>query len=131
MYLGHGVILDVGAEDAELIIGDNVKVFHHSLIGAFQRVQIGNGVQIAECVTIRDHNHNTDAEDMHRSMVSANVAIGDGAWIARGAAVLMGVKVGAGAVVAANAVVTKDIPARAVAAGVPAKVVRYRESVPA
>ena len=40
--------------------------------------------------------------------------------------VLDGVRIGDGAVVAAGAVVVNDIPAMAIAAGVPAKVVRLR-----
>jgi acetyltransferase-like isoleucine patch superfamily enzyme len=125
VYLGHGVVLDVG-ESAELVLGDRVKVFHHSLIGAFDSVKIGDNVQVAESVTIRDHNHDITAPDMHKSISKAPVAIGEDAWIARGVAVLAGATIGAGAVVAANAVVTKDVPALTVAAGVPAKVISYR-----
>ncbi|WP_307094148.1 acyltransferase [Arthrobacter sp. V1I9] len=130
VYLGHGVVLDVG-EKAELVFGDRVKVFHHSLIGAFDSVRIGDNVQVAESVTIRDHNHDTAAVDMHKSMSKAAVSIGNDAWIARGVAVLAGVTVGSGAVVAANAVVTKDVPTMAVAAGVPAKVISHREQLSA
>lgn len=125
VYLGHGVILDVG-ESADLVIGDRVKVFHHSLIGAFDSVRIGDNVQIAESCTVRDHNHDITAGDMHKTMSKASVFIGEDAWIARGVAVLAGATIGAGAVVAANAVVTRDVPALAVAAGVPAKVINYR-----
>ncbi|MBT2594719.1 acyltransferase [Arthrobacter sp. ISL-72] len=122
VYLGHGVILDVG-EHASLRVGDGVKVFHHSLIGAFDEVTIRDEVQIAESVTIRDHNHATHNIDMHRTLVSDPVTIGAGAWIARGVAVLAGATVGEGAVVAANAVITRGtcVPPMSVVGGVPAK----------
>ncbi|HLP78588.1 MAG TPA: hypothetical protein VK327_16910, partial [Candidatus Paceibacterota bacterium] len=46
--------------------------------------------------------------------------------IGHGATVLQGVTIGEGAVIAAGAVVVHDIPDNAIAAGVPARVVRYR-----
>jgi acetyltransferase-like isoleucine patch superfamily enzyme len=56
----------------------------------------------------------------HRSVVH----LGDGCWIGSGSVVMA--DVGCDAVVGAGSVVTKPLPARAVAAGVPAKVIRYR-----
>lgn len=56
------------------------------------------------------------------------IEIGHDVWIGSRAMVLDGVKVGDGAIIAANAVVTKDVPAYAVVAGVPAKIIRYRFS---
>lgn len=52
--------------------------------------------------------------------------IGNDVFIAANAIVLAGVKVGDGAVVAAGSVVTRDVPAYAIVAGVPARVVRMR-----
>jgi phosphonate metabolism protein (transferase hexapeptide repeat family) len=54
------------------------------------------------------------------------VEIGHDVWIGHGAIVMPGVKIGHGAVVAAGAVVTKDVPAYAVVAGVPAKRIKWR-----
>lgn len=50
--------------------------------------------------------------------------IGNKVWIATNALVLPGVNVGDGAIVAAGAVVTKDVPAKCMVAGVPARVVK-------
>ena len=57
----------------------------------------------------------------------AIIAIALAAWIGYNAQVLRGVRVGDNAVIGANSVVTRDIPANAVAAGTPARVVRMRE----
>jgi acetyltransferase-like isoleucine patch superfamily enzyme len=54
------------------------------------------------------------------------VTIGDDVWLGARAIIVRGVTVGEGAVVGAGAVVSKDVPARAVVAGVPARVIRSR-----
>lgn len=55
-----------------------------------------------------------------------DVVIGNDVWLCTDATILSGVTVGHGAVVACGAVVTRDIPPYAIAAGNPAKVVRWR-----
>jgi acetyltransferase-like isoleucine patch superfamily enzyme len=54
------------------------------------------------------------------------VSIGDGAWLGAGAKILDGVIVGDHAVIGAGAVVRESVPSRAIAVGVPAKVVGER-----
>jgi acetyltransferase-like isoleucine patch superfamily enzyme len=52
--------------------------------------------------------------------------IGADCWIGAKAVITAGVTLGDGCVIGAGAVVTRDVPANAIAAGVPAKVVRMR-----
>lgn len=52
------------------------------------------------------------------------VTIKRGAWVGANAIILQGVTIGENAVVGAGSVVTKNIPARVVAAGNPAKIIR-------
>ncbi len=67
-----------------------------------------------------------------RRGVSQGIQLGENVWLGTGAKVLDGVTIGRDVVVGANAVVTEDLPDGAVAAGVPARVVRRREAaVPA
>ena len=72
-----------------------------------------------------DESDDTSFFDWRRSHP---VTIGHDVWIGHGAIILPGRSVGTGAVVAAGAVVTRDVPAYAIVAGVPAKVVRMRFS---
>lgn len=65
-------------------------------------------------------NHKTEA------ISKGNIVVKDDVWIGYGATILSGVTIGQGAVIAAGAVVTKDIPPYAIAAGVPAKVIKFR-----
>ena len=50
--------------------------------------------------------------------------IGNKVWIATNALILPGVSIGDGAIVAAGAVVAKDVPAKCMVAGVPARVIK-------
>ena len=61
----------------------------------------------------------------------APIVIGDGAWLGENVVVCPGVHIGRGAVVGANSVVVRDVPARAVAVGAPAVVVRQLETTSA
>jgi acetyltransferase-like isoleucine patch superfamily enzyme len=58
------------------------------------------------------------------------IIIEDGVWIGANSIILSGVKIGAGAVIGAGSIVTKDIPPYSIAAGNPAKVVKFRFDEP-
>ncbi len=71
--------------------------------------------------------HGVDA-DYRSHRQAARVTIGNDVWIGHGAVIMPGVSICDGAVVGANAVVTRDVPAYAVVAGAPARVLRQRFS---
>ncbi|MFG1319707.1 LbetaH domain-containing protein [Xanthobacter autotrophicus] len=67
-----------------------------------------------------------DETDFFQWRRDQRLTLGHDVWIGHGAVVLAGRSVGTGAVAAAGAVVTKDVPAYAIVAGVPARVVKER-----
>ncbi len=112
-----------------LHIGDRVIFGHHCTLAAVEYLAIGDDCLIAEMVSIRDHDHRFDRLDIpvrEQGAVSAPVHIGRNVWLGAKVTVVKGVRIGDNAVIGANAIVTRDIPANAVAAGVPARVLRYR-----
>ncbi|MBP2561181.1 acetyltransferase-like isoleucine patch superfamily enzyme [Neorhizobium galegae] len=108
-------------------IGSGCSVNPYACISG--KVRCGNGVRIASLVSIVGFNHGFDDPNMpinDQPHETLGITIGDDVWIGANAVILDGVTIGSGAVIAAGAVVTKDIPDLAIAAGVPAKVVRRR-----
>jgi acetyltransferase-like isoleucine patch superfamily enzyme len=102
----------------------------HAYIGCYciiGRAAIGDRAQIASGVQIlsgsRQHVRNEDGEISGSEQgIFTTVGIGARCWI--GAAAVVMADVGEGATVGAGSVVTRPIPARSVAAGNPARVIR-------
>jgi acetyltransferase-like isoleucine patch superfamily enzyme len=100
-----------------------------TVLVSYAGVSIGDECLIGEYVSIRDADHGSDAATPMRLQAhrKAPIRIGRDVWIARGAVILKGVTIGDGAIVAANSVVTRDVPALAVVAGAPARIIKYRD----
>ncbi|WP_205836992.1 DapH/DapD/GlmU-related protein [Neorhizobium sp. T25_27] len=112
-----------------VVIGSNTVIGRRNIITAKNRIEIGKNVLIGSDVQIIDHSHGIARNRLIREQQAeiGQVVIGDDAWIGAGAKILMNSRVGKGAVIGANAVVRGEIPDYAIAVGVPAKVVKYRE----
>lgn len=92
-------------------------------------IEIGCGVQIAPQCAFYPYNHGLDPGKLIREQpltTKGGIVIDDDALLGYGVIVLSGVRIGKGAVIGAGSVVTKSIPDGAVAAGVPARVIRMR-----
>lgn len=123
------VYMKIVDDDACLEIGEGVFIGRATEFDIQERVYVGDHTIIAPNCFITDHSHGISAElRIDQQACSAKpVVIGSDVWIGTGAVVLSGVKVGDGAIVGANAVITKDVPSMAIVAGVPAKLLRYRD----
>ncbi len=86
-------------------------------------ITIGDGTLIGHGSTLTTLNHSIDP-DRRADMTPAPIVIGRNAWLGAGVTVVPGVTIGDGAIVGAGAVVTKDVPADAIVAGVPATFIR-------
>ena len=117
------------------VAGSDIRVFDNGVltlhsgfcneevqITCAKRITIGAGCAIARDVVIRDCDGHQLIGAKHEK--AKEVCIGDHVWIGNRAIVLKGVTIGDGAVVAAGAIVTRDIPAKCLVAGVPAKIIR-------
>lgn len=114
---------------SDIRIFDNAKLeLGSGYLNAFVQIicadsiSIGNDVAIARDVIIRD----TDAHDIldSKHKKTKPVKIGNHVWIGTRAIIMKGVTIGDGAIIGAGAIVTKNIPAKSIVAGVPARVIR-------
>lgn len=155
-HIGEGVEindphLSVFLNPAAIEIGDRVRIDAFVKIAGGEGVTLGEGCHVAAFSHINAGNGTvtmgrgsgcashvvicggmTDIAMMMTTPQDGNVAkrmvttIGEYVVIFAGAVICPGVTIGNKAVIAAGAVVTKNVPARAIVAGVPAKVVGYR-----
>ncbi len=126
-WIGAGT--KIRCHEGSVEIGAKTVLGQDCTISAYQRVAIGEQCVVADRVMLIDFDHVvTDPERPIRlqGIYKRDVVVGANVWIGYGAQILRGVTVGDNAIIGAGAVVTRDIPANAVAAGAPARVVRMR-----
>jgi acetyltransferase-like isoleucine patch superfamily enzyme len=128
-WLGHGT--KIRAHEGEVCIGAKTVMGQECTISAFQHVSIGRECIVADRVMLIDFDHG--AVEVERpvrlqGIYKRDVRIGHNVWMGYGACVLRGVSIGDNSIVGTSAVITKDVPANAVVAGSPARVIRMRET---
>ena len=109
-------------------VGNNCKISSHTFI--CEGVTIEDGVFIGHSVTfINDSYPRATAEggqlQTEKDWKVERTLIKKGASVGSGTTILANVTIGENAIVGAGSVVTKDVPANAIVAGNPAKVLRY------
>lgn len=131
-FLGRGTILS--CKDGDITLGEHANLGFHCEIFSGSSVSVGRHALFAAQAYLVGGGHEFEAGDfavLDQPRTSRGIVVGDDVWLGTGAKVLDGTRIGSRAVVGANAVVTADLPEGAVAAGVPARVLRQREAKPA
>jgi acetyltransferase-like isoleucine patch superfamily enzyme len=126
-WVGHGT--KIRCHEGVVSIGAKTVLGQECTVSAYQHVSIGRECVIADRVMLIDFDHGVvEVERPVRlqGIYKRDVRVGNNVWIGYGACILRGVTVGDNAIIGTSAVVTKDVPANAVVAGVPARVIRMR-----
>ena len=112
-----------------LTIGEGTYIGPRCMLGAGGGIAIGRRVIMGAAVHVLAENHAFQDPDVpvhEQGVTRRGITIEDEVWIGNAAVLLDGVRVGEGAIIGAGAVVTRDVPARAIAVGNPARVVAMR-----
>lgn len=146
-YYGYSHALQRG----KMQLGRKVRLAPNSSFRNGERIDLGDQVQVGEycalwagrstawirvgarttfgpgCfVTAADYGLAAGARIIDQEMIERDVIIGEDCWIGTKSVLTAGVRLGDGCVIGAGSVVTKDVPAGAIAAGVPARVLKQR-----
>jgi acetyltransferase-like isoleucine patch superfamily enzyme len=128
-WIGHGS--KIRAHEGEVRIGAKSVLGQECTVSSFQHVSIGRECIVADRVMLIDFDHGVvevERPIRHQGIYKRDVRVGNNVWIGYGAAFLRGVTVGDNAVIGTYTVVNKDVPANAVVAGVPVRLLRMREA---
>jgi acetyltransferase-like isoleucine patch superfamily enzyme len=111
-------------------IGDGSSLGPYCYVGCSGHISIGKSVMVGPRVSFFGENH--VYEDLERpireqGVQTARITIEDNVWIGSHSVILPGVRVGTGAIIAAGAVVSKDVAPNAIVAGVPARLIKFRQ----
>ncbi len=127
VFLGRGTILS--CKDGDIQLGDHTNLGFHCEVFSGSTVTVGRHGLFAAQAYLVGGGHEFEASEaavIDQPRTSKGIMLGDNVWLGTGAKVLDGVRIGSDAVVGANAVVNADLPDGAIAAGVPARVLRQR-----
>jgi acetyltransferase-like isoleucine patch superfamily enzyme len=129
-------IVELGDGPGSLVVGRNTYIQAGCTLNAFlSSIVIGANCMIAARCGFMPYNHgfgNTSLPMREQPLTSkGDIILEDDVWLGINVSVMDGVTIGQGAIVGAGSVVTQDIPPYTIAAGIPARVIRARESTDA
>ncbi len=128
-FIGRNTTVSTGYK-GYVKIGNDVIVGANSLLHGPGGIDIGDNVLIGDQTILNAGKHIYSSINMHileQGITMEGIVINDDVWIGAGTIVTDGVTISKGAVIEAGSVVNSDVPAYAVVAGTPAKVVNFRK----
>jgi acetyltransferase-like isoleucine patch superfamily enzyme len=130
VHIHRDCVIETG-QGGSLSIGEDTHIQPRCQFSAYKgAIEIGCSVQIAPNCAFYPYEHEFKSGEPIKSQAlktHGGIVIGDDAWLGVGVIVLDGSRIGTGAVIGAGSVVKSEIPAEAIAVGVPARVIKYRE----
>lgn len=120
--LNHKCILQTTQANASITIGDYCGFSGVSIVAA-KEVVIGNHVMVGANTSIADWDDHTE----RLGTKPKSIHIGDNVFIGMNCMIMKGVSIGENSIIGAGSIVTKDIPANAVAAGIPCRIIKRIE----
>jgi acetyltransferase-like isoleucine patch superfamily enzyme len=154
-FIDDGVVLDAkGEEEQGIVIGENVIIGRNTILSckggsirledfanisancsllSESKIRIGRHTFLAgQCYLVAGGNHSFERTDIpimfQPSVRKGGISIEEDCWLGASVVVLDGVSLAKGCVIGAGAVVTRSFPAFTVAAGIPARSIRLRDS---
>jgi maltose O-acetyltransferase len=133
-FVGDGVIFWNGIKimgPAGIRIKDHAHITSSVTLDGRGGLEIGCFTQIGFESVVLTSTHNFCALDkpiIQQGMVSAPVTIGDDVWVGARVMILPGVSIGNKVIIGAMSLVTKDIPDYAIVGGIPARLIRFRNT---
>ena len=132
IVIGDDVIINrncyVQAKNGFIKLSNRVSIGCNSVIVSMDGLELGEAVLTAGGCYLSAGSYTYEKKDVpimdQTAYSNGPISIGAGTWLGTRVTVLDGVKIGKNSIIGAGAVVTKDVPDHAVAAGIPAKVLK-------
>ena len=127
VFVGRNTILS--CKNGDIIIDDRANIGFNCEVFSASRVRVGKSVLMAAYTYLVGGDHLYDRIDipvLEQGRTARGIEVDDNVWLGTHVVVTDGSRVGRDAIVGAGAVVVGEIPECAIAAGIPAKVMRDR-----
>jgi acetyltransferase-like isoleucine patch superfamily enzyme len=122
--------IDAAGPESGIVLSADVALNFGCYIDGSGGVVVGERTIFGPNVVVVSSQHRVDGDRIRDSgKTFAEVRIGQDVWVGANSVIMAGVTIGDGAVVGSGAIVTKDVIARSIVAGNPARVLRARADV--